>query len=313
MFKRINAWLDQRHFVTQIAILLLFVFVIRTCVFGLYQVPSGSMETTMLVGERFIADKFTPWVRKIKRVAARMFGWGGARAPLFKRGDVIAFNDPTFAYSKNPLKYWWQRYVWGPGNWTKRVIGVPGDRVEGRIENGKPVVYINGELLHEPYVNKYPLIYVLGSEQCVFPSLGHKNDCLNARSYDPNKPLDEQPFYKMSERDLVKHPYVPSELVPGTPRDAYFSYPYFGTSGSDVYGPFVLGPNEYWVMGDNRLGSYDVRCWGKPLKEELIHGIIIWRLLSIDSSEGWLIWDLVTHPISFWSKVRWNRCCNVVR
>lgn len=29
-------------------------FVIRTYFYGLYQVPTGSMETTMLVGERFL-------------------------------------------------------------------------------------------------------------------------------------------------------------------------------------------------------------------------------------------------------------------
>ena len=39
--------------VQQIAFVLLVVFLIRTFVFGLYQVPTGSMETTMLVGERF--------------------------------------------------------------------------------------------------------------------------------------------------------------------------------------------------------------------------------------------------------------------
>jgi len=39
--------------------LLMIIFLIRTIGFGLYQVPTGSMETTMLVGERFFADKFT--------------------------------------------------------------------------------------------------------------------------------------------------------------------------------------------------------------------------------------------------------------
>ena len=40
-------------------LLLMLVFFIRTFFFGLYQVPTGSMETTMLVGERFFADKLS--------------------------------------------------------------------------------------------------------------------------------------------------------------------------------------------------------------------------------------------------------------
>ena len=57
------------------------VFLIKTFIFGLYQVPTGSMETTMLVGERFLADKFTVWFMPIKR------------------GDIISFNDPNYEYS----------------------------------------------------------------------------------------------------------------------------------------------------------------------------------------------------------------------
>jgi len=105
----------------EIVVLLLIVFAIRTFIFGLYQVPTPSMETTMLVGERFFADKFTP-----------LFG-------NINRGDIISFNDPTFEYSSNPVMNLFQNYVWGPSNWTKRVIGVPGDEVKGIIEDGKPL------------------------------------------------------------------------------------------------------------------------------------------------------------------------------
>ena len=90
----------------ELAGLLLVVFVIRTFGFGLYQVPTGSMETTMLVGERFFADKFT---------------YNFIRSP--KRGDIIAFNDVMYHYSDNKLKRFVEEYVWGPSNVTKREIG----------------------------------------------------------------------------------------------------------------------------------------------------------------------------------------------
>lgn len=47
------------QYIETIVIILPLAFIIRTFFYGLYQVPTGSMETTMLVGERFFADKFT--------------------------------------------------------------------------------------------------------------------------------------------------------------------------------------------------------------------------------------------------------------
>jgi len=130
MLKTANNWFNRQSTAVQITIMLLFVFIVRTMLFGLYQVPTGSMEKTMLVGERFFADKFSPIFGKLKR------------------GDIISFNDPTYNYSDNTLVNTWQRYVWGPHNWTKRIIGLPSERVTGIIENGKPEIYINGVKLN---------------------------------------------------------------------------------------------------------------------------------------------------------------------
>ena len=57
--------------------------------------------------------------------------------------------------SDNKLKRLFEEYVWGPSNWTKRVIGVPGDIVEGKVEDGHPVVYLNSKKLDESYLNTY--------------------------------------------------------------------------------------------------------------------------------------------------------------
>lgn len=250
-------------------------FLIRTFGYGLYQVPSGSMETTMLVGERFFSDKLTI---------------------LFKSaqpGDVIAFNDPNFKYSTNPFMNWFERNVYGPINLTKRVIARPGDHIQGTIENGTPVVRKNGQILQEPYVNKYPLI----------PLFRH-NRIVHA-SYDPQVPYDQQPFYAMTPAEVhlgkqwAAFNHESELLMPGS-----IAYDHTGRN-VDIY-DIHLGPDQYWVMGDNRLGSADSRFWG-PLPASLIHGKIILRLWSIDSDASWWIVDLFLHPLQFWKRVRWNR------
>lgn len=282
-FKKIYAWYKRPNkstiaqYIETIVIIVPIAFVIRTYFYGLYQVPTGSMETTMLVGERFFADKFT------------VLFWPP------QRGDIITFNDPNFEYSDNTFMNLFQRYVWGPINWTKRVIGVPGDHVKGVIEDGKPVIYINGEKLDEPYLNHYPIVAVY--REGTMPPWVYK-------TYDEQYAYDNQPFYTMNEYDVVKaqrlmqHYGQPWILYPQTPIHRYGK----SLDEFDIH----LGPNQYWAMGDNRLGSGDSRYWG-ALDGKLIHGKIVLRLLSIDSDESWLILDILKHPIDFWKRVRWSR------
>ena len=53
---KFNEWVDTKHWTLQIVILLGVVFCVRTFLFGLYWVPTGSMEPTILVGESFFAE-----------------------------------------------------------------------------------------------------------------------------------------------------------------------------------------------------------------------------------------------------------------
>ena len=295
IFNRFYRWLKRPakttlgEYAKTFIIIVPIAFVIRTYFYGLYQVPTGSMETTMLVGERFFADKFS------------VFFWSP------KHGDIISFNDPNFNYSTNSFVRTFQRYVWGPSNWTKRVIGIPGDHIQGKMEDGKPVVYRNGEKLDEPYLNQYPIVGVMN---------GQSGKLWDYRSYDEKYSFENQPFYIMNPEDVYRAKRLMPrygftwDLKPHTP-----SFDHASGRNADEY-DIKLGPNEYWAMGDNRLGSYDCRMWapgGKPLNGELIHGKIVFRILSFDSSESWLLLDLIKHPIEFWRRVRWSRCLNVVR
>lgn len=92
------------------------VFVIVYVFIGqLLQVSGNSMEPTLHDKEQIIAEKLT------------------VNITTLNRKDIVIFNDPT-----DPTKLV-----------VKRIIGLPGETV--RISNG--FVYINNELLEEPYLN----------------------------------------------------------------------------------------------------------------------------------------------------------------
>jgi len=99
------------------------VFVI-TFVVQAFQIPSESMENTLLIGDYLLVDKFC-------------YGGGGMWDRILPyrkihRGDIVVFHYPV-----RPSQHF-----------VKRVVGVPGDRV--RLINKQ--VYVNGVALKEPYV-----------------------------------------------------------------------------------------------------------------------------------------------------------------
>ena len=117
-----------RSAIGQLVIIIGMVLLTKTVAAEAYYVPSGSMQPTLLIGDELIVSKFSYGYSRFSLPlpvgpahAERLFG----RMP--KRGDVVVFRLP-----RDPS----QSYV-------KRVIGLPGDRVqmrEGRL-------FINGIML----------------------------------------------------------------------------------------------------------------------------------------------------------------------
>lgn len=114
--------------VRSLAFLLVIALFIVTFIIQPFQIPSESMERSLLVGDFLLVNKavYGP---------AGHFGWLLAYRQV-QRGDIVVFHFP-----ENP-----------PEHVVKRVIGVPGDRIH--LKNG--VVYRNGEALKEPYAVKEP-------------------------------------------------------------------------------------------------------------------------------------------------------------
>lgn len=102
-----------------------------TFVLQAFKIPTGSMENTLLIGDHLLVNKF---------VYADHAGWWTRLLPYrnIRRGQVVVFKYPG---TEDPSQEPGEHFV-------KRVIGVPGDRI--RIVSRQ--VYVNGQLLEEPYV-----------------------------------------------------------------------------------------------------------------------------------------------------------------
>lgn len=116
-----------RDYVETLIICVIFILFARGFVIQQSEIPTPSMEDTLLVGDYILVNRFiyAPTASRLERTIL----------PLrdVQRGEVIVFKHPD-----NP-----------ESDYIKRVIGLPGDRVEVRQGSA----WVNGEPLEEPYVN----------------------------------------------------------------------------------------------------------------------------------------------------------------
>jgi signal peptidase I len=113
------------EFLASLAEVLVTGLFIITFVLQAFEIPSGSMEDTLLVGDHL-------FVNRVQFAAPTR--WIGRLMPYrdLRRGEIAVFMSPE-----------------QPGLFlVKRIIGIPGDRIHLRDD----VVYRNGENLVEPFV-----------------------------------------------------------------------------------------------------------------------------------------------------------------
>jgi signal peptidase I len=122
---------------------------IRTFLMQAFYIPSGSMEDTLLVGDRVLVNKVVYEFRDPQRGEVIVFkgpeNWTAIEnrvdpgAGFFSKlgrtvGDLIGISQP------------------GEKDFIKRVIGVPGDEVSCCDSAGR--IFVNGMPIDEPYVSR---------------------------------------------------------------------------------------------------------------------------------------------------------------
>src|SRR3984957_53139 len=115
---------STRDFIHEWSLNILILLFGTTTLVQAFIVPTGSMESTVLIGDHLLVDKLS--YSPADPISKHLLPYTEP-----KRGDVIVFRYPMDIRQ----------------NFVKRVIGVPGDHI--RIVD--KIVHVNGKALVEPY------------------------------------------------------------------------------------------------------------------------------------------------------------------
>src|SRR5215469_304731 len=205
---------------------------IITFIIQAFEIPSKSMEKTLLVGDHVFVDRLTA-------APPAHYLFLDLQLPYrpIHRGEVAVFISP--AQSDLHL--------------VKRIIGVPGDRIH--LENG--VLYVNGVRQNEPYV------YHLPPELVAPTNTDYRDNFPRASSYGANTTSEWPMIMQMhlDHGDLV----VPekSYFAMGDSRENSWDSRYFGFISEDR---FIGRPLFIYWSFDTPEEQYNRTAWSDRIK-----------------------------------------------
>jgi len=232
---------------------ILVVLILRSFVAEPFRIPSGSMMPTLDVGDFILVNKFAYGLR-MPAFNNKLLANGEPR-----RGDVVVFRFPGYLCKDDTgtigrsgdMTCQDPRAPVPNENWIKRVIGLPGDRIETRGSE----LYINGERVQADEIGPFK-----GSmsrpEDRLLMTFGSKLYTEHLGSI--NHTIALTPAYNMPQD--IPNALVPSEVPKGC----------------------------YIVMGDNRMNSTDSRWWGCMPEQNLVGKAFFVWLAWRGPGNGWL-------------------------
>jgi signal peptidase I len=264
-------------------IVILIALGLKATIIEAYQIPTGSMENTILIGDFILGNRFVFGVRTPDRIGIPWtkigfkipwFRLPGFRKP--KQGDVIIFK-----YPEDPSLNYIKRCVAGPGQIVK---------IENRVLKVDGEVFQNPEHLKFINTTPYPQYY---KDRDIFPAGAGNKDFYG-------------PIHVPAKGDTLRPGITPTDIIKNVVELAGHK---FITNPSKViidgkpYDYYVVEQDHYFMMGDNRDNSWDSRFWGfVPFNMVLGEGLIIY--LSINK-------EIPLYRL--WNKIRWKRIGRIVQ
>ncbi|MBZ5498168.1 MAG: signal peptidase I [Acidobacteriia bacterium] len=241
-------------FVKELTFILCAVLIINSFVMASFEVPTGSMEDTVAIGDRVFVNKFiyggsTPYTIPLTSIRIPHLRVPGFRSVA--RGDVIVFDWPGGRDEiEKPIQMWY----------LKRCIGLPGDTI--LIKN--QMLFVNGNAVPDPAHAKHIRGAVLSPGQAdryIFP----RGSDFNADNYGPIAvPRKGMKLALTAANFPAWEVFIRREG-----HDAMLEDEQVMIDGR-VAREYTVQRDYVFAMGDNRDNSLDSRFWGFVPYEDVI-------------------------------------------